>query len=123
MPGEVADRTAERDRIWDASQILLGVADADGIWQSVNPAWPRMLGWPAEEIIGKRSAWMLHPDDVERLRALVAWIAQGEAISGFENWFSNLYAQHRTPFAAAPFSRKAVIYATARDVTDERRRQ
>ncbi len=44
LAGEVADRTAERDRIWDVSQDMLGVADADGIWQSVNPAWTRVLG-------------------------------------------------------------------------------
>ncbi len=33
----VRERTKERDRIWQVSQDLLGIADADGVWLSVNP--------------------------------------------------------------------------------------
>ena len=122
LAGEVADRTAERDRIWNVSQDLLGVADTDGIWQSVNPAWTRVLGWSADEIIGKRSAWMLHPDDVERSRELVMRISGGEAVSGFENRFRTREGEYRTLSWRANFA-EGRIYATARDVTDERRRQ
>lgn len=122
LVGEVVARTAERDRIWEVSQDLLGVADADGIWQSVNPAWTRVLGWSADEIVGKRSAWMLHPDDVERTREQVAAVARGEAISGFENRFRTRAGDYRTlSWRENVVDRK--IYATARDVTDERRRQ
>ena len=45
LEAQVAARTEERDRIWQVSQDLLGVADQNGIWRSVSPAWTRMLGW------------------------------------------------------------------------------
>jgi PAS domain S-box-containing protein len=122
LAGEVADRTAERDRIWDVSQDLLGVADPDGVWQSVNPAWTRVLGWSAEEIIGKRSGWMLHPDDVERSRLQVEGVSRGQAISGFENRFRTRDGEYRTLSWRGNFA-DGRIYATARDVTEERRRQ
>ena len=38
LEAEVEARTRERDRIWNASQDLLVVADADGTWLNVNPA-------------------------------------------------------------------------------------
>ncbi len=38
------DRTQERNRVWQLSQDMLGIADADGVWLSVNPAWTRILG-------------------------------------------------------------------------------
>src|SRR3546814_11912418 len=44
LAGEIEERTAERDRIWAVSQELRGIAGADGIWLSVNPAWERLLG-------------------------------------------------------------------------------
>ncbi len=65
---------------------------------------------------------MLHPDDVERSRALVAWIAGGEAVSGFENRFRNRDGAYRTLSWRGNFA-EGRIYATARDVTEERRRQ
>ena len=46
----VAERTQERDRIWQVSLDMLGVAAADGTWISVNPAWTMVLGWLPDEI-------------------------------------------------------------------------
>ena len=73
----VAERTQERDRIWQVSQDMLGVADANGVWISINPAWPRILGWDYEEILGKTSEWLEHPEDREKTRAEVARLAAG----------------------------------------------
>ena len=66
------ERTAERDRIWRVSQDMLGVADAYGVWQSVNPAWTRILGWTEREVVGRTSDWLRHPEDLEIARAETA---------------------------------------------------
>ncbi|MES1972432.1 MAG: PAS domain-containing protein [Pseudomonadota bacterium] len=122
LAGEVAERTAERDRIWEVSQDLLGISDINGRWQTVNPAWTHVLGWTADEIVGRTSAWMHHPDDVERTRREIADVVRGDAVAGFENRFRTRSGDYRILAWRATFV-DGRIYATARDVTDERRRQ
>ena len=59
----VEAETRERLRIWNVSQDLLMVADLEGIYLSVNPAWTTTLGWSESDLLGKSSQWLLHPDD------------------------------------------------------------
>ena len=59
----VEEKTRERDRIWNVSQDLLLVADRNGVWQTVNPAWTRTLGWSEAELLNRTSEWLEHPDD------------------------------------------------------------
>src|ERR1700759_291013 len=67
----VEEKTRERGRIWNVSQDLLVVADRDGIWQTVNPAWTRTLGWSEAELLYRTSEWLEHPDDGGVTRAHV----------------------------------------------------
>ena len=67
----VEEKTRERDRIWNVSQDLLLVADRNGIWQTVNPAWTRTLGWSEAELLNRTSQWLEHPDDGGVTRAHV----------------------------------------------------
>jgi PAS domain-containing protein len=62
----VEAETRERLHIWNVSQDLLVVADLEGKYLSVNPAWTATLGWSAADLLGKTSRWLLHPDDVEK---------------------------------------------------------
>src|SRR5262249_36090324 len=41
----LAQRTRERNRIWQVSEDLLGVRNFEGYFISMNPAWSRTLGW------------------------------------------------------------------------------
>jgi PAS domain S-box-containing protein len=59
----VEEKTRERDRIWNVSQDLLLVADRNGVWKTVNPAWTRTLGWSEAELLNRTSEWLEHPDD------------------------------------------------------------
>ena len=72
----VAERTQERDRVWQVSRDMLGVANPDGTWISVNPAWTQILGWLPNEIVGKTSEWLEHPDEGQRTRDEIAGLRQ-----------------------------------------------
>ncbi len=93
---EVAARTAERDRIWQVSRDMLGVADGRGVWLSVNPAWTATLGWTVDEVVGQTSEWLEHPDDQDRTREEVARLAAGEPTLTFENRFRTRGGEYRT---------------------------
>ncbi len=115
----VEERTHERDRIWRVSRDMLGVADAQGVWQSVNPAWTELLGWSEAEIVGRTSEWLEHPDDCARTRAEVAQLAEGVPSAEFENRFRTRDGSYRwLSWTAAPEGGR--LYCAARDVTAAR---
>ena len=119
---EVSKRTQERDRIWQVSQDMLGVADENGVWLSVNPAWTRTLGWSESEILGRTSAWLEHPDDCEKTRAETANLRDGKPTIGFENRIRSKSGQYRLlSWSATPDDGR--IYTVARDITLERERE
>ncbi|NMF89594.1 PAS domain S-box protein [Aromatoleum petrolei] len=75
----------ERDRIFDLSLDLLGLAGVDGYFRRVNPAFGRTLGWSDEEFLSRPFLDFVHPDDVEATLAEVDRIAHGQTTVGFEN--------------------------------------
>jgi PAS domain S-box-containing protein len=113
----VETEVRERARIWNVSQDLLVVADAEGRFLNVNPAWTATLGWSQAELLGNTSEWLLHPDDREKTRAEHARLAEGRRTLRFE---SRLRHKRGTfcwlSWTAVPD--RGLIYAVARDITD-----
>jgi PAS domain S-box-containing protein len=118
----VAERTQERDRIWQVSRDLLGVAAADGTWISVNPAWTTILGWLPEEIRGKTSGWLEHPDDRRKMRDAVASLAIPEQNAEFESSFRTRQGDYRI-LSWTAVNVDGFLYCVARDITEQRRQQ
>jgi len=119
LEDRVAERTRERDRIWAVSQDLLGISDDQGVLLSVNPAWSRTLGWPESEIVGRRSAWMEHPDDRDKTRAELEKLAAGARTLNFENRFLCRDGTYRwLSWTAVPEG--GLFYCVARDITAEK---
>ena len=42
---------------------LVAVVAPDGAFKLVNPAWTKQLGWPEDELVGRRCAELIHPED------------------------------------------------------------
>ena len=117
----VRERTRERDQLWAYSHDLIGIADSQGVWVSINPAWTRTLGWTVDEIIGRTSEWLEHPEDRQRTRQEIAQLATGAATFNFENRFRTRGGSYRTlSWTAVPEG--GLLYCVARDVTVERER-
>jgi hypothetical protein len=115
----VEEKTRERDRIWNVSQDLLVVADRGGVWQTVNPAWTRTLGWSEADLLGRTSQWLEHPDDDGIARARIEKLGAGEATVRFESRFRHRDGSYRwLSWTAVPD--RDHIYAVARDVTAEK---
>jgi PAS domain S-box-containing protein len=118
----VAERTQERDRIWQVSRDLLGVADVDGTWISINPAWTQILGWLPEDILGKTSEWLEPPEVDQAERDEVIRRAAAEPTLSFENSLRTRSGDYRVlSWTAVNF--EGLLYCVARDVTEQRRQQ
>jgi PAS domain S-box-containing protein len=109
--------TRERLHFWNASQDLLVVADLEGRYLSVNPAWTATLGWSESDLLGKSSQWLLHPDDRERTRVEISHLAAGRKTQRFESRFRRKDGAYRwLSWKAVPD--RGRIYAVGRDVTE-----
>jgi hypothetical protein len=115
----VEEKTRERDRIWNVSQDLLVVADLEGVWQTINPAWTRTLGWNEAELLNRTSQWLEHPDDGGITRAHVDRLGAGAATVRFESRFRHKDGSYRW-LSWTGVSDRDRIYAVARDVTADK---
>lgn len=118
---QVEERTQERDQVWQVSRDMLGVADYQGVWLSVNPAWSDILGWSEDAFIGKTSEWIEHPDDSAKTRTEVKQLAAGHSTMFFENRFRTKAGDYRDlSWSAVPAG--GLLYCVARDVTEQKER-
>src|SRR5450755_2348757 len=115
----VEEKTRERDRIWNVSQDLLMVADRDGVWQTVNPAWTRTLGWSEAELLNRTSEWLEHPDDNGITQSQVKKLGATNTTIRFESRFRHKDGSYRW-LSWTGVSDKGRNYAVARDVTAEK---
>src|SRR5215510_7943839 len=109
--------THERLQIWNVSQDLLLVADLDGKYLNVNPAWTLVLGWSEQDLLGKDSYWLVHTDDREKIRAEAKQLAAGEMTQRFEIRFRHRNGTYRWLLWKA-VQDQSCIYAMAADVTE-----
>lgn len=106
----------ERARIWNVSQDMLLVADLDGKFLNLNPAWTTILGWSEAELIGNTYEWLVHSDDRNRTRGELARLAEGNRTRQFDNRLRHKDGSFRWLSWHAVADRGR-IYGVARDVT------
>jgi PAS domain S-box-containing protein len=115
----VEEKTRERDRIWNVSQDLLVVANRNGVWQTVNPAWTRTMGWSEAELLNRTSEWLEHPDHCDSTRTQLKKLAEHETTVRFESRFRHRDGSYRW-LSWTGVADPNHIYAVARDVTAEK---
>jgi PAS domain S-box-containing protein len=119
---ELNEARAELDRFFSVSLDLLCIADVDGSFKRVNPAWTAVLGWTPAELTTNPYLHLVHPDDRQATIAEGAQLAQGGATISFENRYRCRDGTYRwLNWKAAAVPARGAIYAAARDVTEEKR--
>jgi PAS domain S-box-containing protein len=117
---EVANRTAELDRMWRLSRDLLLVVDRRWTMRAVNPAITA-LGYRADQVRGQRIDSFVHPDDrAAALRAIRAG-ARGPMGEFTARLRASDGSWRNYSWSAAPGDGEA--YVIGRDITPETRRR
>lgn len=115
----VAERTRDRDRIWNLATDLMCVVDAEGRFVSTNPAFEARLGWTAEELRRTSFANLLHPDDVSAWKRELESIVHGGRLERLDNRLRGKDGRYRwQQWSGVP--ERGFIYFLARDVTAEK---
>ena len=116
---EVEKRTRERDRLWNVSDDLIGVANFEGYWVSINPAASAILGWSQNELLAMPIASLWHPEDANTTMEHRRHLVQGGPTERFQNRYRHKDGSYRW-LSWSSTAEDGLIYATGRDVTAER---
>jgi PAS domain S-box-containing protein len=117
---EQAERQA--DRIFEMSQDLLCIAGFDGYFKRVNPAFERVLGYPAETLLSRPTREFVHPDDRAARDEGHARLEDGEDVLRFDlRQLCSDDSVRWVEWSARVVAEERLIYAVGRDVTDSRR--
>src|ERR1043165_1946228 len=116
---EVEKRTRERDRLWNVSDDLIGVANFEGHWVSINPAATAILGWSQNELLAMPIASLWHPEDARTTMEHRQNLVQGGPTERFQNRYRLKDGSYRW-LSWSSTAEDGLIYATGRDVTAER---
>ncbi len=115
----VAERTAERDRVWQNSRDLLVVVGADGLFRAVNPAWQAILGQSPSEVVGRSFLEFVWPEDAALTEAALARASAADDLDNFENRYRHADGTPRW-ISWRTSVEGGLVYAYGRDVTAEK---
>ena len=85
MSDAVAPDSMGLEVLFDLSPDFMCLATFDGYFRRVNPAFERTLGYTIEELTSRPFLDFVHPEDLERTRAVMKVMASGGELREFEN--------------------------------------
>lgn len=108
-------------RLFTLSLDLMCVASFDGYFKRVNPAFKEVLGYGREELLSRQFVEFVHPDDRESTNREVEQLSGGALTVDFENRYRTREGDYRwLAWRAAPMVDLGLIYAVARDITQQK---
>jgi two-component system phosphate regulon sensor histidine kinase PhoR len=112
----------ELDHLFDCSPDIQAIADIDGFFKRVNPAFEQILGYPGAEIVSQPFRNFIHEEDRE------AWAEARQRLAGGDFVRHTNRCRHRDgeyrwiAWHGKRDPSTGLIYVGGRDVTEERRK-
>jgi len=111
----------ELDGFFRLSLDLFCVATFDGYFIRVNRAWQTVLGFSEEELRSSPFMDFVHPEDRDATVNAMSALSSGEHVVDFENRYRSKDGSYKwLQWNAAPFDKRGLVFAAARDVTDRK---
>ena len=112
----------ENFRIFNNTLSFYALANFEGYFTKVNPAWQKILGWSVDDLLSRPYLEFVHPDDRERTLSTAQSISEGNDIVNFENRYQCKDGTYRWLLwtSSADLERR-IIYAAALDITERKR--
>jgi PAS domain S-box-containing protein len=121
---ELRRAEAERDRAFAMSPDILVVANSSGRFTDANQAVTHVLGWTPDQFMARPFLEFVHPEDRERTAAEYALqLSEGKVVVQFENRYLHRDGSWRVLSWRSTPAPGGIVFATARDVTESKRRE
>lgn len=127
MVGSIRDITTrkqaqqERHRFFNLSLDMLAIANTDGYFTHLNPAWQRTLGFSPDQLKTQPLLAFIHPADREVIQAALDNLKAGLCITRMENRYRCADGSYKwLSWTAIPYLEEKLIYAVARDVSERK---
>ncbi len=113
---------AQWDRFFGLNLEIFCIAGFDGYFKQFNPAFERILGYSAAELRAKPFIEFVHSQDQEGTLIKLQNLTQGEKVYHFENRYRCRDGSYRwLAWTSVPYLEEEIIYAVARDVTEQKK--
>jgi len=112
----------EIDELFTLSLDMFCIASFDGYFKRINPAWEQVLGISRDDLLAHPYLDFIHPDDRQSTIAEAERLSAGAKTISFENRY-----RHRDGsyvwllWNAIPSTNEKLIFAVARDITQQKR--
>ena len=120
---DITNRKFLEVRQWDffaLSTDMMGIANTEGYFVTINNAWGKSLGWSTDELLNKPYLTLVHPDDREATIKMSGRLKNGEKVYAFENRYLCKDGSYKwISWNSSPDSEMKLIYFVARDVTKQ----
>ena len=116
---EKTKKVAEENlRFFNNPVNLNAVIDFEANLIRISPSWTKILGWTEEELKSESIFHIIHPDDADRTRSELAYLAKTGQMNTFENRLMCQDGSYRwLLWALAPDSREKIMFASAIDIS------
>ena len=113
-------KTEELENFFEVNLDLLCIADTEGNFIKTNKAWEEVLGYDSHALEGRKFLDFVHPEDMQATLAALARLGAQEQVLNFVNRYQCWDGSYRfIEWRSHP--RGKLIYAAARDITEQQR--
>ncbi len=110
------------EQLFLESKDMICIAQSDGFFKKINPAFCKTLGWNDGDLIGKSFYDFLHPDDIVKTQNEVGNLGEKPTALNFTHRFKTKSGEYKfLEWVATPDFTTGTLYAIARDITDYKR--
>lgn len=113
--------TALLDNFLHHSSDMISIAGTDGLFQYLNPAWEKNLGYSREFLSSHPFLEFIHPEDQAKTLEELSKLASGQSTHGFQNRYLHKNGSpHYLEWNATP-DEDGLLYCIARDITEKKK--
>lgn len=111
--------TNQYQKLFEMSVDMLGIANVEGYFEIINPAFEETLGWSEEKILSTPFVDFVHPDDIATTKQEIEKLSKGIKTIKFTNRYKTKSGEYKILSWNSTPSKDGKLYAVARDITED----